>query len=86
MRKLSGANNKFEESKQLTDEFNTMKRHLKRPLYCRLLRLAERFIYIPMQVARDLALSSLNHTKMKRTETLIIIARNVTSSPWALED
>ena len=42
--------------------------------YCHLSRLGERFIYIRMQVARDLASSSPNHTKTKRTETLIIIA------------
>ena len=32
MRKLSGANNIFQESKQLTDEFNLMKHHLKKTI------------------------------------------------------
>ena len=61
MRILSGANNKFETSKQLEDEFNTMKRNLKRQLYCRLLKLEETF----MHPARDLVSFSLNPIKMK---------------------
>ena len=43
MRKLSGANNKFEESKQLTDEFNTMKRHLKKTI-----------VLSPLEVGREI--------------------------------
>ena len=59
MRKLSGANNKFETSKQLEDEFNTMKRHMKRQLYCCLWKLEETFISIQMHPARDLGSFSL---------------------------
>ena len=45
MRKLSGANNKFEESKQLTDEFNTMKHHLKKAM-----------VLSPLEVGREIHL------------------------------
>ena len=43
MRKLCGANNKFETSKQLEDEFNTMKRHLKKTV-----------VLSPLEVGRDI--------------------------------
>ena len=45
MRKLSGANNIFKESKQLTDEFNLMKRHLKQTI-----------VLSPLEVGRELHL------------------------------
>ena len=45
MRKLSGANNKFEESKQLTDEFNSMKHHLKKTI-----------VLWPLEVGREIYL------------------------------
>ena len=45
MRKLSGANNIFQESKQLTDEFNLMKHHLKMTI-----------VLLPLKVGRELHL------------------------------
>ena len=45
MRKLSGANNIFQESKQLTDEFNMMKRHLKKTI-----------VLSPLEVGREIHL------------------------------
>ena len=45
MRKLSGANNIFKESDQLTEEFNLMKRHLKKTI-----------ILSPLEVGRELHL------------------------------
>ena len=43
MRKVCGANNKFETSKQLEDEFNTMKRHLKKTI-----------VLLPLEVGKDI--------------------------------
>ena len=45
MRKLSGANNIFQESKQLTDEFNSMKHHLKKTI-----------VLSPLKVGREIHL------------------------------
>ena len=45
MQKLSGANNIFRESKQLTEEFNLMKRHLKKTI-----------VLSPLEVGREVHL------------------------------
>ena len=50
MRKLSGGNNVFKESDQLTEEFQLMKRHLKKTIILSPLEGGESSTFIRMQV------------------------------------